>query len=129
MTENAQQEVLDITRRMLDAMYSGDAEVHRAHSAEDMSSYEWYIAPQRIDGAGFHLKLIEAGGNGTLGFWEMLTPRVQVYGDTAIVCYTLLKTAAGAEGQAASFSTMNETRVFVKLGGVWQMVHLHKSPT
>ena len=129
MSENAEAEVLDITRRMLDAMYSGDPEVHRAHSAADMSSYEWYIAPQRIDGAEFHLKLIEAGGNGTLGFWEMLTPRVQVYGDTAIVSYTLLKTASGTEGQAASFSTMNETRVFVKLGGVWQMVHLHKSPT
>jgi hypothetical protein len=24
---------------------------------------------------------------------------------------------------------MNETRVFVKLEGVWKMVHLHKSPT
>ena len=128
MSENAEAEVLEITRRMLDAMYSGNPEVHRTHSAADMSSYEWYIAPQRIDGAEFHLKLIEAGGNGTLGFWEMLTPRVQVYGDTAIVNYTLLKTASGTEGQAASFSTMNETRVFVMLAGVWQMVHLHKSP-
>ena len=77
----------------------------------------------------FHLTLIEAGGNGTLGFWEMLTPRVQVYGETAIISYTLLKTAAGAGGQPAQFSTMNETRVFVKLADVWQMVHLHKSPT
>ena len=125
---SAEDEVLDITRQMLDAMYSGNPEVHRKHSAEDMSSYEWYIAPQRIDGLEFHLALIEAGGNGTSSRLDMLTPRVQVYGDTAIVNYTLLKTTM-SESSPPQFSTMNETRVFVKLDAVWKMVHLHKSPT
>jgi len=125
---SAEDEVLTITRQMLDAMYSGNPEVHRTHSAEDMSSYEWYIAPQRIDGLAFHLALIEAGGNGTSSRLDMLTPRIQVYGDTAIVNYTLLKTAI-SETTPPQFSTINETRVFVKLDGVWKMVHLHKSPT
>lgn len=124
----AAEEVLEITRRMLDAMYTSDPEVHRAHSAEDMSSYEWYIAPQRIDGLAFHLALIEAGGNGEPSRLDILTPRVQCYGDTAIVSYTLLKTAL-TETAPPQFSTINETRVFVKLDGVWKMVHLHKSPT
>ncbi len=126
--DKAAQEVLDITRRMLDAMYSSDPEVHQKHSAEDMSSYEWYIAPQRIDGLDFHLALIASGGNGGSSRLDMLTPRVQVYGDTAIVNYTLLKTTF-SENTASQFSTMNETRVFVKLEEVWKMVHLHKSPT
>ncbi len=126
--DTAAEEVLEITRRMLDAMYSGDPAVHRRHSADNMSSYEWYIAPQRIDGLEFHLALISGGGNGTSSRLDMLTPRVQVYGDTAIVNYTLLKTALG-EGVPPQFSTMNETRVFVRLEGVWKMVHLHKSPT
>lgn len=125
---SAENEVLEITRQMLDAMYSGNPDVHRRHSAEDMSSYEWYIAPQRIDGLDFHLALIEAGGNGTSSRLDLLTPRVQVYGDTAIVNYTLLKTAI-TETAPPQFSTMNETRVFVKMDGVWKMVHLHKSPT
>ena len=125
---SAENEVLDITRRMLDAMYSADPSVHRAHSAGDMSSYEWYIAPQRIDGLDFHLRLIEHGGNGAPSHLEMLTPRVQVYGDTAIVNYTLLKTSYPVENGPAQFSSLNETRVFVKLDDVWKMVHLHKSP-
>ena len=127
--ENAEEEVLAVTRQMLDAMYTADPEVHRRHCATDMSSYEWYIAPQRIDGWEFHLKLIEGGGNGSPSRLDLLTPRVQVYGDTAIVNYTLLKTAFGSEGQPPQFSTMNETRVFVKFEGIWKMVHLHKSPT
>ena len=124
---NAEEEVLDITRRMLNAMYTSDPAVHRQHCAEDMSSVEWYIAPYRIDGAEFHLGLIEAGGNSPVKRFDMLTPRVQVYGDTAIVNYTLLKTIAKPDADAA-FSRINETRVFVKINGVWKMVHLHKSP-
>ena len=124
----ATEEVLAITRQMLDAMYTSDPEVHRRHCAEDLSSYEWYIAPQRIDGPEFHLALIAGGGNGEPSRLDLLTPRVQVYGNTAIVNYTLLKTTL-SEAAPPSFSTMNETRVFVKLGGVWKMVHLHKSPT
>jgi len=128
---DAEEEVLTITRQMLDAMYTADPEVHRQHCAEDMSSYEWYIAPNRIDGLEFHLKLIEGGGNGAPSRLDLLTPRVQVYGDTAIVNYTLLKTVFPGPGilMPPDFSTINETRVFVKLDGVWKMVHLHKSPT
>ncbi len=121
-------EVLEITRQMLDAMYTSNPEVHERHSAEDMSSYEWYIAPQRIDGLQFHLELIKGGGNGEPSRLDLLTPRIQVYGDTAIVSYTLLKTTL-SEAAPPQFSTMNETRVFVKLEGIWKMVHLHKSPT
>ena len=121
-----EEKVLDITRRMLDAMYTADPEVHRRHCTEDMSSFEWYIAPYRIDGLDFHLDLIKAGGNGTPTRLDMLTPRVQLYGDTAIINYTLLKTLAGEGG--AQFSRMNETRVFVRQDGAWKMAHLHKSP-
>ncbi len=128
---NAEKEVLAITHQMLDAMYTADPEVHRRHCAEDMSSYEWYIAPNRIDGLEFHLELIKGGGNGTPSRLDLLTPRVQVYGDTALVSYTLLKTVFQEHGLPIppQFSTINETRVFVKLDGLWKMVHLHKSPT
>ena len=124
----AEDEVLGITRRMLDAMYTSDPTVHQAHCADDMSSFEWYIAPYRIDGLEFHLRLIGAGGNGEPSSLDMLTPRVQIYGDTAVVNYTLLKSVI-TETAPPQFSTVNETRVFVKREGVWKMVHLHKSPT
>ena len=127
MTE-AEQEILDLTRQMLEAMYTADPEVHRLHCTEDLTSFEWYIAPYRIDGVEFHLRLIEEGGNGAPARLDMLTPKVQVYGDAAIICYTLLKTMF-IDGQPPQFSTMNETRVFVKQEDVWKMAHLHKSPT
>ncbi len=122
-----EQEILKITQQMLHAMYTGDPAVHQKHSTEDMSAFEWYIAPYRVDGLAFHLDLIAGGGNGSPSRLDMLTPRVQVHGDTAIVCYTLLKTMLFAD-RPAEFARINETRVFVKQDGVWKMAHLHKSP-
>jgi hypothetical protein len=123
---NDTEELLQLTRAMLDAMYTGDPEVHRQHCLEDMSSLEWYIAPYRIDGLEFHLDLIRAGGNGVPTRMDMLQPRVQIYGDTGIVNYTLLKTTVDDSG--TQFTRINETRVFVRQDGAWKMAHLHKSP-
>jgi hypothetical protein len=125
---SANEELLEITKRMLDAMYSNDSTVHRQHSAGDISSFEWYLAPYRIDGLDFHLALIEGGGNKKPSRQDMLTPRVQVYGDTGVVTYTLLKTEILEDGGAIC-QTVNEARVFSKIEGTWKMVHLHKSPT
>jgi hypothetical protein len=63
--QTTEEEVLKITRQMLDAMYTANSDIHRKHSAEDMSSYEWYIAPQRIDGPAFHVALIVCRSMGT----------------------------------------------------------------
>ena len=125
--QSVEAEILKITKQMLHAMYTSDPEVHRVHSCDDMSAFEWYIAPYRVDGLEFHLELIQGGGNGSPTRLDMLTPRVQVYGDTAIVCYTLLKTTL-TETAPPEFARINETRVFVKQEGVWKMAHLHKSP-
>jgi ketosteroid isomerase-like protein len=120
-------EIVAVTMRMLNAMHERDVAAYRECCADDVSAFEWYIAPYRVDTIDFHLTLIEAGGNGAPTRLDLLTPRVQAYGDTAIITYTLLKTFA-EPGIPASFKTTNETRVFAKVDGAWKMVHLHKSP-
>jgi ketosteroid isomerase-like protein len=121
------QSLLLITQRILEAMYAGDTDAYAALVAEDVSANEYYIAPYRVDGIAFHLDLIAVGANGQPTRLDLLSPRVQVYGATGIVTYTLLKTTIPAEG-APTFSTINEARVFAKIDGNWKMVHLHKSP-
>jgi hypothetical protein len=120
-------ELIECTLAILRAMYGKDAEAYRRLVAEDVSSVEPYIAPYRVDGLGFHLNLIASGGNAFPSRLDLLTPRVQVYGDCGVVTYTLLKTFP-TEGHAA-FQTINEARVFARIDGMWKMVHLHKSPT
>jgi ketosteroid isomerase-like protein len=61
---------------------------------------------------------------------EILQPRVQVYGDMAIVTYTLLIRAVDRAG--VTHRSHNETRVFHNFGTAaapqWKLVHCHKSP-
>ena len=128
--------IMDVLDRNLQSIWDGDAEAYRATTAEDVSFFEWYISPQRIDGLDFHLrelrvhKDVVGGGQGSQVAHEVLQPRVQVYGDTAIVTYTLLVRAVGEAGVV--HKSHNETRVFHNFGSAdapqWKLVHCHKSP-
>jgi ketosteroid isomerase-like protein len=126
---DAERELLEITHRLLEAIHAGDIETYRALCASDLTCYETDVAPYRIDGADFHLDLMTAMRTGRvyehLIRFDMLTPRVQVYGDAAIVTYTRLMSYAG--DPAPYWRAFNETRVFFRLDGGWKMVHFHRS--
>jgi hypothetical protein len=129
------QSVLDVLHRNLQSIWDGDVEAYRATTAEDVSFFEWYISPQRIDGIDFHLRELGVhgavvGGQGNRIEHEILQPRVQFYGNTAIVSYTLLIRAVGESG--VTHRSHNESRVFYNTGSAdtpeWKLVHCHKSP-
>jgi len=124
-----QRELLEITWRMLEAINTGDANTYASLSSADLSCYE-DVCQYRIDGLEFHLSLIRqmsASPEMKPTRFDMLTPRVQVYGDTGIVTYTRLMTYS--DNSRPRWTTCNETRVFVRLGGAWKMVHFHRSVT
>ncbi|MBK9054079.1 MAG: nuclear transport factor 2 family protein [Chloroflexi bacterium] len=126
MTE--EQEIWAFLHRHLQSIFSRDAAAYQATTATDLSLYEWFITPHRQDGLDFHLFMIEHSWAGTeadfrYDLWE---PRLQRYGDTAIVTYTFMLSIATAAG--IQHRTHNETRVLVKGEMGWQVVHVHKSP-
>lgn len=129
MVEN---EILEVLERNLAASWMGDPDAYKLTCAEDVSFFEWYITTQRIDGLGFHLREIKVyaqafgGGEGARVEHEVLQPRVQVYGDTAIVTYTLF--VRSVHGAAVTRTQQNETRVFHHFDDGWKLVHCHKSP-
>jgi hypothetical protein len=51
---------------------------------------------------------------------------LQLYGNTAIVSYTFMLTTA--RDGTVQHRSHNESRVLVKTGDAWQVVHVHKSP-
>jgi calcium/calmodulin-dependent protein kinase (CaM kinase) II len=127
--DETQRELLEITWRMLEAINTGDAGTYASVSAPDLSCYE-DVCQYRIDGLEFHLSLIQQmSGSPEMKptRFDMLTPRVQVYGDTGIVTYTRLMTYN--DGGRPRWTTCNESRVFVRLEGAWKMVHFHRSVT
>lgn len=55
-------------------------------------------------------------------FSDMQNPRVQTYGDTAILTYNFAGLRRAADGKVAP-SLAKSSRVYVKQGGKWMMVH------
>ena len=123
-----EQEIWDTLHRHLASIYSGDVKAYEETTGADLSLFEWWVAPHRQDGLDFHRFMIEhrwAGEGDTR--YDLLEPRLQLYGDTAIVSYTFMLSRARPEG-GVEHRTHNESRVLIKRDGHWQIVHVHKSP-
>lgn len=126
--DSTEKEIWDFLDRHLVAIFTQDVDTYRATTSPDLSLYEWFVAPHRMDGLDFHLFMIENSwaATGNTFRYDLLEPRLQQYGDTAIVSYTFMLTTYGANG--IGHRLHNESRVLVRQNGQWQVVHVHKSP-
>ena len=120
--------VWDTVHRHLNSVFSGNVKTYEETTGADLSLYEWWITPHRQDGLDFHHFMIEHRWAGEGDYrYDLLEPRLQLYGDTAIVSYTFMLSRVKAEG-GVEHRTHNESRVLIKREGRWQIVHVHKSP-
>jgi ketosteroid isomerase-like protein len=135
-TPTTETEILALLDRHLCSIWAGDLANYTATTAPDVTFYEWYISTQRIDGLDFHLRETAANhraaearrqaGRRYEVEHEVLAPKVQLYGETAIVTYTLLMRYTTDDG--VRHTEHNETRIFHRGPAGWRLVHCHKSP-
>ena len=85
--------------------------------------------PVRIEGKALNVRLWEAqssdGSKSLVG--EMINPKVQVYGDTAILTYNYAGVERDKDGKVTP-SAAKSTRVYAKTGGKWMLVHANFAP-
>lgn len=132
-------EVFPFLMNHLQGIYANDLSSYHQTTHPELSLYEWWVTPNRIDGLPFHDYMMEA--NARLGSVFGLDPQtdidpdprfdlanllIQRFGDTAIASYTLLTSRTTPAGVAVR--AHNESRVMVKSTQGWQVVHVHKSP-
>ncbi len=110
----------------LKAVQENDIPAYHETTAPDLTLYEWWVTPHRLDGLPFHEFMMES--NAKLGTvfgsdakqkaetrFDLANLSVQRYGDTAIASYTLLISTALPEG--VQVTSHNESRVMVKESG------------
>jgi len=131
------QEVYDFLMRHLKSVQENDISAYHETTASDLTLYEWWVTPHRMDGLPFHEFMMTSNAqNGTV-FGSDATKKaetrfdlanlcIQRYGDTAIASYTLLTSTALPDG--VQVVAHNESRVMVKQEEMWKVVHVHKSP-
>jgi len=86
-------------------------------------------AATRLEGKALLSRLTEAGNKdaGNQIADEMLNPKVQSYGDTAILSYNYYGLAQDKDGKTKP-SRAKSTRVYVKQAGKWMLVHANFAP-
>jgi hypothetical protein len=123
--------------RHLKSVEENDTAAYRETTATDLSLYEWWITPHRIEGLPFHEFMMGSNaqrgtvfGSETRGEaqtrFDLANLSIQRYGDAAVASYTLLVSTALPDG--VQVVSHNESRVIVKQDGKWKVVHVHKSP-
>ena len=131
------QEIHEFLLRHLKAIQENDTAAYRATTAPDLSLYEWWVTPHRIEGLPFHEFMMESNARRGTVFgsdaqqkaetrFDLANLSIQRYGDAAIASYTLLVSTALPQG--VQVVSHNESRVIVRQSGAWKVVHVHKSP-
>jgi ketosteroid isomerase-like protein len=130
-------EVEAFLRKHLQSVQDNDLRGYAETTAEDLTLYEWWVTPHRIDGLAFHEMMMQSnaragtvfgaeGAEGGRTRFDLANLRIQRYGDVAIASYTLLVSTV-TQGRVR-VAAHNESRVMVKGETDWRVVHVHKSP-
>ena len=128
-------EVHEFLLRHLQGIMENNIAAYHETTAEDLTLYEWWVTPHRLDGLPFHEFMMTSNdARGTVfgaeekgkTRFDLANLHIQRYGDTAIASYTMLLSTASAAG--VTVAAHNESRVMVKFDGKWKVVHVHKSP-
>jgi len=134
-------EIHEFLLKHLTSIRKNDVKAYQNSTSSDLTLYEWWVTPNRIDGLPFHEFMMEENkdhgrvfGSGVAGDFgdkprsrfDLSNLSIQRIGDTAIASYTLLISTATEEG--VKVASHNESRVIIKMDGNWKVVHVHKSP-
>lgn len=126
---NEEVEVIEVVKEWNDSFSDNDPEKYFTFIHDDLTLFI-ASSPYRIDGKAddrveFEYSLKK--GNTRVWYFQELQPKVQRYGDTAVVTY-YTRGSYGIEGQENTIY-LKETNVLVKENGGWKIVHIHVSKT
>ena len=101
---------------------TNSAEIDK-NTADDYTEFNASFAT-RIDGKALSSRLSEASAKDSSRRLaaEMLNPKVQVYGDVAILSYNFAGEVKDKDGEVKP-TRAKSTRVYAKINGKWKLVH------
>lgn len=131
MPATAEEEVLELNRKLLATIAAGDWPAYRELVAPDITCFEPEAKGHLVEGLPFHefyFKL--AGGSAkpaTAATTTIATPVVKMLAaDVALVAYVRLVQKLDATGSPVTVAS-EETRIWKRYAGGWKHVHFHRS--
>lgn len=122
-----EQEIIDLTQRMLDAISAQDWETYRGLCDPQMTCFEPEAVGHLVKGLPFHEFYFAGQPKGRTPLCTISQPSVHVLGsDAAAICFVRLIQRVD-EGNMTVTEAYEETRIWKRKLEGWKMVHLHRS--
>ncbi len=122
----AEKELLDVENKMTAAYLKSDLDGFFQDVGEDLSVFHASNPYRMDDRQSVHDALKTFYKYSTATGLYKVQPRVQIYGDTAVVTYHFIETGEAEGGKLYAYEG-KQTDVFVKKQGKWTLVHFHSS--
>lgn len=122
----AEQEILELTRRLLVSIGQGDWQTYAELSDPSLTAFEPESLGHLVQGLDFHRFYFDLGGISGPHNVTLASPHVRVFKEVALVCYVRLVQRVDASGAAVTQQSV-ETRVWQRQEGGWKHVHFHRS--
>jgi ketosteroid isomerase-like protein len=120
--------IIGLERAALDRWGNGDPEGFLGTYAPEITYFDPF-QPQRVDSVQTMRKLYgPLAGKIHVDNYDMIAPRVQQYGDMAVLTYNLVSHVHTPEGKQADVR-WNSTSVYHRVSGRWRTIHSHWSFT
>ena len=122
--ETVEEAILTQARRELDEWSEGNPQGYGSSAADDVTYFDNIGAQTRLDGVqAFREYLAALQGQVPEHNYEIVDPKVQVYGDIGIL--SMHYHGFSAEGE--TLGRAKGTSVYRQSDGAWRMVHTHWS--
>ena len=126
------EEIIALERSALDRWITFDPHGYLDLSAPEVTYFD-PLRDKRVDGSETLKALLEPikqfKGSITEPRYEMIDPKVQQYGDVALLTYNLTNYGSVSGRPEAVLARWNSSELYARFGGKWQLVHSHWSYT
>jgi len=117
-----EEEVIALTYKIWKAENDKDMATRNKYISDDYTEFNSDYAT-RIDGKTKNFNLSDANAKGGTSLAEeMLNPKVQIFGDVAILSYNYAGVMKDNTGKVTPVKAKS-TRVYVNMNGTWKLVH------
>ena len=127
--QSSDSDVIATERGALDRWIKGDPDGFLEIYADDVTYFD-PSQERRVDGrAAMTALLTPLRGKIKIHRFEMLNPKVQRYGDIAVLSYNIVNYQIGADGKEHPANRWNSSAVYRRSGAAWKTIHSHFSFT
>jgi calcium/calmodulin-dependent protein kinase (CaM kinase) II len=127
MTDVTDQQLIELTRQLLDCIAEGDWLTYQRLCDPSLSAFEPEARGHLVEGMEFHKYYFDREKESQPSHTTIVAPHVRRLGsDVAVVSYVRLIQHLTGDGQPKT-SCFEETRVWQRQDGQWRNVHFHRS--